>query len=257
MSEREDYGKILLVDPNLFFVKRLTEELRQQGFEVIHCSEPAYALTMVEWNMPVAVLCATNLTDSASYAIPSIIHADAQTRHIPVVAIGDGREKPLLETFRSGYDDFVDRRLGAKEIASHLVSFLLSRRNGFRPTPMLGHSETVLSGRLSAVDLPAVIQILMQSRQTGALHINTAGCDGIIFLEGAEITHAESGQFTGNAAIVHLIQSCYSAGDGVYKFVPGSLTAERTVQGSVEALILDALRLLDEQQLDRKEENQP
>lgn len=257
MNEPEDFGTILLVDTNLFFVKRLTEELRQQGFEVIHCSEPACALTMVEWSMPVAVLCATNLADSGSYPIPSIVHADAQTRHIAVVAIGDGGEKTLLETFRSGYDDFVDRRLGAKEIARHLFSFLLSRRNGFRPTQMLGHSETGLSGRLAAVDLPAVIQMLTQSRQTGALHINTAECDGVIFLEGAEIAHAESGQLTGNAAIAHLIQSCYSAGDGVYKFVPGSLTGERTVQGSVEAIILDALRILDEQQPDCKKEDQP
>ena len=99
MSEDQGYGKLILVDTNLFFVKRLTEELQKQGLEVIHCTEPAYALTAVEWNMPVAILCATNLTNSDVYTIPGILHADERTRHIAVVAIGDGGEQPLLDAF--------------------------------------------------------------------------------------------------------------------------------------------------------------
>ena len=35
MNSSGTYGRIFVVDPNLFFVKRLTEALRQQGFEVV------------------------------------------------------------------------------------------------------------------------------------------------------------------------------------------------------------------------------
>ena len=49
-------------------------------------------------------------------------------------------------------------------------------------------------------------------------------------------------------AIIDLIQQCYGGGaDGVYKFVPASSTTERTVHGEVTGLILDALRMIDEQ----------
>jgi CheY-like chemotaxis protein len=245
MSEVQNYGNVLLVDTNLFFVKLLTEQLRLQGFDVIHCPEPAYALTAVEWNMPVAILCATNYPDGGCFDMPAILYGDVKTRHIPIIAIGDG-EQTLLEAFRAGFHDFLDRRQGAKELAGHVFSFLLSRGNGFQPTQMLSHSESTLSGRLSAVDLAGVIQMLVQSRQTGALHIN-AGSDGIIFLEAGEILHAECGAFTGDAAIIDLIQQCYGGKDGVYKFVPASSTTERTVHGEVTGLILDALRMIDEQ----------
>jgi CheY-like chemotaxis protein len=245
MSDAPHYGNVLLVDTNLFFVKLLSEQLRLQGFDVIHCPEPAYALTAVEWNMPVAILCATNYPDGGCFSVPAILYADAKTRHIPVIAIGDG-EQTLLEAFRAGFHDFLDRRQGAQELAGHLFSFLLSRHNGFQPTQMLGHADTTLSGRLSAVDLAGVIQMLVQSRQTGALHIN-AGSDGIVFFKSGEIVHAECGAFTGDAAIVDLIQQCYGAGDGVYKFVPASSTTERTVKNEVTGLILDALRMMDEQ----------
>jgi CheY-like chemotaxis protein len=250
MSAGESQNKIFVVDNNLFFVKRLSDALRQQGFEAIQCSEPAYALTMIEWNMPAAILCAGNFNNSAGYEIPSILRADPKTSHIPVIAIGDRGQTSQLEAIRAGYADVVDRRLGAEEIAFHLMSFLSSNRDGFQPTQMLARSETALDGRLSLVDLPGVIQVLSQSRQTGALHINADAADGIIFFDAGEIIHAESGQFAGDEAIVHLVKSCYLTKDGVYKFIPGGPATLRTVQGPLNGLILDALRELDEEERD-------
>jgi len=252
MNAAGTYGKIFVVDTNLFFVKRLTEALRQQGFEVVQCSESAYALTMIEWNMPVAILCGINLRNSNGFEIPAILRADVKTSHIPVIAIGDRSQQSQLEALRAGYEDFLDRRLGAEEIAAHLVSFLSSHRDGFQPTQMLERSETALDGRLSLVDLPGVLQVLAQSRQTGGLHINADSTDGIIFFDAGEITHAESGQLAGDGAVVHLVKSCYLTKEGVYKFIPGDAAMLRTVQGSLNALIMDALRELDEQERDTK-----
>ena len=250
MSARGVYGKILVVDTNLFFVKRLTEALREQGFEVIHSTEPAYALTMIEWNMPVAILCGVNLRNSNSFEIPSILRADVKTRHIPVIGIGDRGQQSQLQALRAGHDDFLDRRLSAEEIAAHLLSILTSHQEGFRPTQMLCRSETALDGRLSLVDLPGMIQVLAQSRQTGALHVNAPATDGVIFFDAGEVIHAESGQYAGDEAIAHLIKSCCGLTDGVYKFIPGDAVTLRTVQGNLNALILDALRQLDERDSD-------
>jgi CheY-like chemotaxis protein len=226
MSEDSD-ARIILVDTNLFFVKRLTDELRRQSFGVVHCAEPAYALTAVEWNMPVAILCATNLPTSDVYAIPRILQSDERTRHISVVAVGDSGQKALLEAFRAGYDDYVERRLGAHEVASHLVAFLLGRQNRFQ----VSHSEGVAG-------LCGVIRNLSHLRETGALRVQAAGSDGIIFFKAGELIHGESAGFIGDAAVLNLIENCSDAGAGVYKFVRGcALPCERTVQSAVEELI--------------------
>jgi CheY-like chemotaxis protein len=254
MKSGGTYGKILVVDTNIFFVKRVTEALRQQNFEVAHCSDPVYALTMIEWNMPVAILCATNFQNSMGMEIPTILRADPKTSHIPVIGIGNRGQQSQLEVLRAGYEDFLDRRLGAEEIAAHLVSFLACHRDGFQPTQMLTRAETALDGRLSLVDLPGVIQVLEQSRQTGALHINAAATDGIIFFNSGEAIHAESGRFAGDEAIVHLIKCCHGVTDGVYKFIPGDPATLRTVQGNLNGLILDALRQLDEKEHGVQEE---
>lgn len=252
MNTVEGSGKIFVVDTNLFFVKRLTEALKQKGFEAVHCSEAAYALTMIEWNMPVAVLCSTASRGPNTFEIPAILHADSKTKHIPVIAIGDRGQQSQLEALRAGYEDFVDRRLGAEEIATHLVSLLSSHKDGFQPTQMLPRSETALDGRLSMVDLPGVIQMIEQSRQTGALHVNAGSTDGIVFFTSGEVIHAESGLLAGDDALVCLIKKCHNNKDGVYKFIPGSAPTLRTVHCNLSGLIMDALREIDEEERDAK-----
>jgi DNA-binding response OmpR family regulator len=251
MNTVEGSDKIFVVDTNLFFVKRLTEALKQKGFEAVHCSDAAYALTMIEWNMPVAILCSTASRGPNTFEIPAILHADSKTSHIPVIAIGDRGQQSQLEALRAGYEDFVDRRLGADEIAAHLVSLLSSRKDGFQPTQMLTPAETALDGRLSLVDLPGVIQMIEQSRQTGALHVNAGSTDGIIFFNTGEVIHAESGLMAGDDAIVCLIKTCQRNKDGVYKFIPGSAPTLRTVHCNLSGLIMDALREIDEEDRDK------
>jgi ActR/RegA family two-component response regulator len=50
--------RILLIDSNVYFSKRVSDALRHVGFEVVQCTQVSYALTMLEWNAPSAVLCA-------------------------------------------------------------------------------------------------------------------------------------------------------------------------------------------------------
>jgi len=242
--------KLLIIDSNVFFAKRLAEALKLEGFEVVHSTQSAYALTMLEWNTPAAILCATNLREMGAYEIPRILRSDAKTSQIPIIAVGEGGEQALMQAFRSGCDDYVDRRLGPENIAAHVRTFLRSQRDGFQPTQMLGSSETALEGSLSHLDLPGVIQMLNQSRQTGALHINAGATDGIIFFHGGEIAHAESGDYIGDDAVVHIVKTCDSMEKGVYKFVPGDTACTRTVLRSATELLLEALRAVDEERED-------
>lgn len=239
--------KVLLIDSNVFFAKRLGDALKGEGFEVIHSTQSAYALTMLEWNTPAAILCATNLREMSAHEIPRILHADIKTAHIPIIAMGEGGEHALMEAFRAGCDDYVDRRIGPEHIAAHVRAFLRSHDVGFQPTQMLGSSETALSGSLSHLDLPGVIQMLSHSRQTGALHVNAGEIDGIMFFDNGDLTHAESGDQVGDDAVIYIVQRCNGCEEGVYKFVPGDSAATRTVLRSATELMLDALRALDEE----------
>jgi CheY-like chemotaxis protein len=239
-------ARILLIDANVFFARRVTEALKQEGFEVVHCTQTAYALTMLEYDPPSAILCSTSLREINAHELPPIIHADPKMAHIPVIAIGDGGDQALMEAFRAGCSDYVDKRLGPEVIAAHVKTFLRSNTEGFQPVQMLGSSDTAFTGNLSHLDLPGILQMLAHSRQTGALYVNAAQVDGIVFFENGAITHAEIGDMIGDEAVVQIVKSSNGIYSGSYKFVPGESATTRTVLRSATELMLEALRELDE-----------
>ncbi len=242
MNPSASRPRIVLIDSNVYFSKRIGDALKQQGFDVIPCTQGAYALTMLEWNAPTAILCATNLREMGALEMGPILRADPKTATIPLIAVGGGGDQALLEAYRAGCDDYLDRHRPASELAAHVKSFLVSRQNGFQPTQMLSTAETDLSGSLLHLDLPGVIQMLGQARQSGALHINADDTDGIIFFEAGEIVHAECGQLFGDEAVTEIIRTCQGTISGVYKFVYGSAAVQRTVLRSATDLLLDARR---------------
>src|SRR3954469_20554212 len=239
--------RVLLIDSNVFFAKRLSDALKVEGFDVVHNTQSSFAMTSLEWDMPTAIVCATNLREMGAYELPKILHADEKTASIPIIAMGDGGEQAPMAAFRAGCDDYVDRRLGAEHIAAHVRTFLKSHTEGFQPTQMLNTSDAALSGSLQHLDLPGVVQMLCHSRQSGALHINAPELDGILFFEAGAISHAESGELIGDGAVVPIVKKCNGLNVGVYKFIPGAEAVTRTVLRSPTGLMLDALRQLDEE----------
>src|SRR5207249_8942745 len=41
--------------------------------------------------------------------IAKIIHADPKNANLPIVALGDGSQRALMEAFQAGCDDYIDR----------------------------------------------------------------------------------------------------------------------------------------------------
>src|SRR5437773_5531041 len=172
--------KILLIDSNVYFSKRLGDALKKEGFEVVSCTQPAFALTTLEYDAPAAVVCATNMREMGALEIAKIIHADPKNATLPIIALGDGSQRALMEAFQAGCDDYIDRNRQPAVIAAHVKQILVSKAEGFQPTQMLDKSDTSLSGNLTHHDLTDVMQMLGHAHQTGALHINAGEIDGVL-----------------------------------------------------------------------------
>src|ERR1700675_1230046 len=239
-------GRVLLIDSNVYFAKRLGDALKREGFEVISSTQAAFALTTIEYDTPAAILCATNLREMGALEIARIIRSDPKNAALPIVALGDGSQRALMEAFQAGCDDYVDRHQAPAVIAAHVKQIILSKTQGFQPTQMLAQSETSLSGSLTHHDLPGVMQMLGHAHQTGALHINAGKTDAVLFFDAGEVTHAECGNLFGDEAVIHILKSCVNGGEGVYKFAYGASSTQRTVLRSATDLMLDAMREVDE-----------
>jgi CheY-like chemotaxis protein len=246
-------ARILLIDSNVLFAKRLGDALRREGFEVSTTTQATFALTALEYDAPTAIVCATNMREMGALEIAQIIHADPQNASLPIIATGDGSQGALMEAFQAGCDDYIDRHLSPGTIANHVKNIIISKVDGFQPTQMLGQADTSLSGNLNHHDLTGVMQMLGHARQTGALTINAGETDAVLFFDAGEIVHAECGSLFGDEAVLDILKNCVRCGSGVYKFVYGVSTAQRTVLRSATDLMLDAMREYDETARDQSD----
>jgi CheY-like chemotaxis protein len=186
------------------------------------------------------------MREMGALEIARIIRADPKNAALPIVALGDGSQRALMDAFQAGCDDYIDRNQQPGVIASHVKQILVSRTEGFQPTQMLAQDDTSLSGKLTHHDLTGVMQMLGHARQTGALHINAGETDGVLFFDAGELSHAECGSLFGDEAVIHILKNCVNGGEGVYKFVYGTTSTQRTVLRSATDLMLDAMREFDE-----------
>jgi len=239
-------ARILLIDSNVLFAKRLADALKREGFEVTTTTQAAFALTALEYDSPAAIVCAMKMREMGALEIAKIVHSDSKTASLPIIATGDGSQRALMEAFQAGCDDYIDRRQSVPTIANHIKNIIISKVEGFQPTQMLGQADTSLSGNLSHHDLTGVMQMLGQARQTGALTINARETDAVMFFDAGEITHAECGSLFGDEAVIDILKNCVRVGSGVYKFVYGATSTQRTVLRSATDLMLVAMREYDE-----------
>jgi len=250
MSASGRSAKILLIDTNVYFSKRLSDALKREGFEVTCSTQPAFALTTLEYDAPSAIVCSTNMREMGALDIARMIRADVKNSAMPIIALGDGGQRALMEAFQAGCDDYIDRARPPAIIATHVKNIIISKAEGFQPTQMLTQSDTSLSGSLTHHDLPGVMQMLGHAHQTGALHINSGETDALLFFDAGAIAHAECGSLFGDEAVIHILKNCFHNNSGVYKFVYGSASTQRTVLRSATDLMIDAMREVDESSRD-------
>lgn len=97
-------------------------------------------------------------------------------------------------------------------------------------------------GSLKELPLPDIIQLVSVSGKTGKFTLTREGEEGVIFLLNGQISHARSGELTGDEAIYALA----IWNEGEFIFTPGEEGSEKTISRSNTNLLMEAARRADE-----------
>jgi hypothetical protein len=102
---------------------------------------------------------------------------------------------------------------------------------------------TVLAGNLENIGLASLLQVLQANGNTGSLLIHREGSVGRIHLEKGRPIHARLGRMRGRKALDRLM----ARSDGHFELVsPGFEPDHATVEGSLQSILLDSAKELDE-----------
>jgi pSer/pThr/pTyr-binding forkhead associated (FHA) protein len=187
--------------------------------------------------------------------------ADTSRRHAKIVCEGDAFVVHDLAstngTFVNGtrVDEQVLRPGDRIQIGENTITFCQVQSGlDLEQAAPGGEAKTVLVERPSAADvfrgdlaeIPpfAVLQILEMGRKTGVLNFDSDGSCGRLWFNRGDPIHAETKDQIGFDAAVALV----NASTGRFTFEPQLESPVPTIEASVTQLLLEASRLMDEQE---------
>lgn len=106
---------------------------------------------------------------------------------------------------------------------------------------------TAMQGRLEEVGLPDVLQLFGTSRKTGVLRVSSGRKRGAVYLDAGKVTHCVvegKPHLAPEDAVFELLQwseGSFELGPPVAELPPGP-----AIDGTVEALLIEGLRRIDE-----------
>lgn len=223
----EDRKTVLLVDPDPEDTALLDVRLGALGFDVRVARDVAEALEKVAGVD--AVVSEVDLGDKDGFAfLQKIARMGLQVPVLFLTRRGDSAT--VNRGFELGAADYVVKPASPDVVAAK-VRQILSKS-----------TSRGVSGSLSEMSLPDVIQILSNGRKTGRLVIRSKGKTGEVHFGDGMIWDAKYDGHRGEEAFYGMLALV----GGEFELDPAFKPSRRVIQDATESLLLEGMRRLDE-----------
>ena len=244
MSSSNNRSQILVVDDNPLIVGVIRKGLESLG-EITTCGDSADALLYCTSTPPDLLICDFHMPGLDGGQLVQKLRARPDTKGIRVIMLASKADiDERLRSLRASVEEFVMKPFFAGELASRAKSVLekiaAEKVQGGAP------QQGVIRGRLAEMNMIDLLQSLELGQKTCSLTVTRDADVCRMFFNTGQINHAELGAVEGDDAVYCVVS--WPAGDFEINFNSRSdkVTTTRTTQG----LLMEALRLLDEQKRD-------
>jgi response regulator RpfG family c-di-GMP phosphodiesterase len=231
-----DRHVVLIVDPDPEETTVLELRLVQQGFVVQIVRSAEQALKVLETGEVEVVLSEIDLPNADGFGLLGQARQKPWGKELAWVIMTrrHGRAE-AQRAFDLGVVDFLPKPVNSDVLAAKLKTVLEQRSRGQAPT-------RGVTGSLSEMALPDIVQILWHGRKTGTLKVRSGGSSGEIHFVEGNIYDASFGASSGADAFCELL----GLREGDFALVPATTQPERRIEESPEMLLLEAMRRIDE-----------
>jgi len=232
--------KILLVDADSKLLDKLGKRITKAGFEVDSASDGSGALESALLKKPDLIITNYHLplfdgerlraflrNNPTTTHIPFIFLIDAERGHDEILAsIGDESKMHLVKPFRwHEMKDLIEEAFDPRE-----------------ERPVTQPVGSGVEGSLSEVSLVDLLQIFGLNRRTGTLILQHGQQQGRIHLTDGSVVSAVLGETTGEKALYRILRWH----DGNFRYNPGHADVTVDIARSMDALLMEGMRQLDE-----------
>jgi response regulator RpfG family c-di-GMP phosphodiesterase len=230
-----DRPRILLVDADAEETTVLELRLVERGFEVVLCRTAEQAYKRFQQGGVDAVIAEVDLKPHDGFTLVQYIRKHRT-----------GAEVPVLFVTRRSDRASVDRglELGAADyiIKPAAPDVVVAKAENAMHKSARERAPRGVSGSLSEMPLPDVLQVLSRTGKTGLLRITSKGRPGEIQFGSGAIHQATFGGRQGSDAVYAML----ALAEGEFELDPAFVPARRVIHDSTEQLLLEGMRRMDE-----------
>jgi response regulator RpfG family c-di-GMP phosphodiesterase len=229
-----DRRRALLIDPDAEESTVLELRLVEHGFDVViaRTSNDAENELVNEFDI---VICEVELKPLDGFGLLQKIRSEGN--EIPFVFLSQRDESDIAKrSFELGAGDFITKP-ASPDVVALKVNRVLEGGNATRKRKPGG-----VSGSLTEMALPDMVQILFHGRKSGLLVIHSEGKRGEIHFSEGQIFDATFGDAAREEAFYKMLR--LKGGD--FELDPNFRAGERKIELAPESLLLEGMRRLDE-----------
>lgn len=241
---------VLIADEDAAFRKFLAMPLAAQGFTIYEAADGAAAWQLAVQNRPWIILADVSLPEVDGFEFCRRVRGHALLSRKPLLFIsGSDKYKERYRALQIGADDFLSKSMPVRELLMR-IQLLMTRYSDLNARAQAGPGAGApvagaLVGRIEVFGAPALLQICNQGRLTGTFEAaegDGAGARATIDFRDGEIVSALAAERRGPEAVYTLL----AWQRGSFRFAPGEPGPGEPLAQSVEHLLLEGCRRLDE-----------
>lgn len=231
---------VMVADPDTENASMLDFKLTQQGFNVVVVRDTEKAKEVLKNTNFDLIITEVDITPNDGFDFIYSIRKDSRYSNIPVIILSKVSDPASVERgLNLGVVDYITKPysqdvfvLKAKKTIENF-----NQQRSYEEKRQRG-----VSGSLSEISIPDILQILSNARRTGLLSISSSRGTGEIYLDSGRVVDAIYGGLRGEEAFYHIV----GWEDGTFSLDPDVLMLGSTINRSTDGLIMEGLRRLDE-----------
>jgi CheY-like chemotaxis protein len=241
---------VLIADEDQAFRKYLAMPLAAQGFTIHEAADGAAAWQLAVQNRPWMILADISMPEVDGFEFCRRVRNHPMLARLPLLFIsGSDKYKERYRALQIGADDFLSKNLPVRELLMR-IQLLMTRYSDLAAAePVAGAADTAgaFHGRVEVFGAPALLQMCAQSLLDGVFTSfaeDVQNTTTVIGFRGGDVVTAAVGPLRGPEAVYAFLGWT----KGSFKFTPGDPGSGEPLAQSVEHLLLEGCRLLDEAQ---------
>jgi CheY-like chemotaxis protein len=243
MSPPTNRARVLVVDDNPLILDLMRKGLEPLA-EIAVCADSADALLQSITSPPDLLICDYRMPGLDGGQLVEKLHQRPETKAARVILLAT--KSDIDEKLRSVADfveEFVAKPFFITELFSRTKKVLDRIAAEKSRGRIQAQQEGVIRGRLAEMNMIDLLQSLELGQKTCSLTVTRNSDVCRMFFVSGQLSHAELGSLEGDDAVYGVV----SWPEGDFEIDFNSRTDKKTTSRSTQGLLMEALRLLDEQ----------